>query len=120
MISISGKQNNTGRQLRKIIINNNIFNNFNPSILRANGVNKLEFTNNTINNSKSFPSTNPDAFVIDVKQIETLKIENNKISKDFMNTVKPRETKNKYIFCYISSVYCYIIMPQICMYVFTL
>jgi len=96
VISISGKLDNKGRILEKIIINNNTFNNFNPSIIKATGVKQLEFTNNTINNSKTFAAKEPYAFVIDVKQIETLKIENIKISKDFKNKVKAEEIKNKY------------------------
>ena len=78
----------------KIIINNNTFNNFNPSIIKANGVKHLEFTNNTINNSKTFEPIAPEAYVIDVKHIETLKVENVKISKDFTNKLKIEEVKN--------------------------
>jgi hypothetical protein len=96
VISISGKLENEGRMLGNIIITNNTFNNFNPSILKATGIKYLEFTNNTINNSKTFAATEPDAFVIDVNQIETLKMENIKISKDFKNKVKAEEIKNKY------------------------
>jgi len=96
VISISGKLGKKGRMLGKIIINNNTFNNFNPSILAATGVKHLEFTNNIINNSKTFAVTEPDVFVIDVKQIEILKINNLKISKDFMNKVKAEEIKNEY------------------------
>ena len=88
VISVSGKLDDKGRRLGKIIIRNNIFNNFNPSILKAHGVKQLEFTNNIINNSKTFEPTNPDAFVIDVKQIDILKIESVKISEDFKNKVK--------------------------------
>ncbi len=95
VISISGKLDNKGRMLGKIIINNNTFNNFNSSILKANGVKQLEFTNNTINNSKTFVPIEPDAFVLDVKQIETLKIENIKISEDFINKLKTQEISNK-------------------------
>jgi len=98
VISISGKLDNNGRMLGKIIIRNNSFNNFNPSILKASGVKQLEFTNNTINNSKTFAPTEPDAFVVDVKQIETLKIENVKISEDFTNKVKAEEITNKSYF----------------------
>jgi hypothetical protein len=96
VISISGKLDNNGRMLGKIIIRNNTFNNFNPSIIKAIGVKQLEFTNNIINNSKTFVPIEPDAFVIDVKQIEKLKIKNIKISKDFKNKVKAEEVKNKY------------------------
>lgn len=96
VISISGKLDNNGRMLGKIIINNNTFNNFNPSILKATGVKQLEFTNNIINNSKTFATTESESFVIDVKQIEILKIENIQISKDFKNKVKEEEIKNKY------------------------
>jgi len=78
----------------KIIINNNTFNNFNPSIIKANGAKHLEFTNNTINNSKTFEPIAPEAYVIDVKHIETLKVENVKISKDFTNKLKIEEVKN--------------------------
>ncbi len=95
VISVSGKLDNNGRMLGKIIIRNNKFDNFNPSILKATGVKQLEFTNNTINNSKTFAPTEPDAFVVDVKQIETLKIENIKISEDFTNKVKAEEITNK-------------------------
>ena len=91
VISIGGKQDNKGRMLGKIIIENNTFNSFHPSILEAIGVKQLEFTNNIINNSKTFVPIEPDAFVIDVKQIEKLKI-----SKDFKNKVKAEEIKNKY------------------------
>jgi len=96
VISISGKLDSKGRMLGKIIINNNTFNNFNPSILKATGVKQLEFTNNIINNSKTFATTESESFVIDVKQIEILKIENTQISKDFKNKVKEEEIKNKY------------------------
>lgn len=96
VISIGGKQDNKGRMLGKIIIDNNTFNNFNPSILEATGVKQLEFTNNTINNSKTFVATEPEAFVLDIKQVETLKIKNVKISDDFKNKVKEAEIKNKY------------------------
>lgn len=94
VISISGKQDNKGRMLGKIIINNNRFNNFNPSILAAKGIKQLEFTNNTINNSKTFAATEPDAFVLDIKQVETLKIKNVKICEDFTNKIKAEEVSN--------------------------
>lgn len=94
VISISGNQDNKGRMLGKIIINNNTFNSFNPSIVAAIGVKHLEFTNNTINNSKTFPATSSDAFVLNIKQVETLKIKNIKISKDFINKIKTEEVKN--------------------------
>ena len=94
VISIGGDQGNKGRMLGNIIINNNTFNNFNPSIIAAIGVKNLEFTNNTINNSKTFPATEPDAFVLNVKQVETLKIKNVKISEEFTNKIKVEEVKN--------------------------
>ena len=94
VISISGKQENKGRMLGKIIISNNVFNNFNPSIIKATGVKQLEFSNNTIMNSKSFTPLDPDAYVIDVKQVETFKAKNVKISNDFINKQKIEEVKN--------------------------
>ncbi len=95
VISISGKLDNKGRMLGKIIINNNTFNNFNPSILKATGIKQLEFTNNTITNSKTFAPIDPDAYVIEVKQVETFKAKNIKISEDFKNRFKPEEITNK-------------------------
>lgn len=103
VISISGKKDNKGRMLGKIIINNNMFNNFNPSVLKATGVKHLEFTNNTINNSKTFTPIVSSAYVIDVKQVETLKIVNVEISDDFKNKLDIEDVKdnlsdiNKYI-----------------------
>lgn len=94
VISIGGNKDDKGRMLGKITINNNTFDNFNPSIITAIGVKKLEFTNNTINNSKTFPATEPDAFVLDIKQVDILKIKNIKISKDFTNKIKTEEVKN--------------------------
>ncbi len=96
VISIGGKFNGKGRMLGSIIIRNNVFNNFEPSILKARGVTYLEFTNNTINNSKTFPPLYPDEYVLDIKQVETLKIKKVKISKDFKNKVKAEEIKNEY------------------------
>jgi len=93
-ISIGVNQDDKGRMLGKIIINNNTFNSFNPAILSAFGVKLLEFTNNTINNSKTFPATEPDAFVLNIKKIETLKIKNVKISEDFTNKIKTEEVEN--------------------------
>lgn len=93
VISISGKLNNKGRMLGKIIIENNTFNNFNPAILEATGVNQLKFTNNTINNSKTFKPTYPSAYVIKIKQVETLKIEKVEIDTDFVNRIKIEEVK---------------------------
>ncbi|GGK33796.1 alpha-1,3-galactosidase A [Yeosuana aromativorans] len=94
VISIGGDEDYKGRQLGKIIIKNNTFNNFNPSILKAGGVNRLEFINNTINNSKTFPPTDFDAYVIDVKQVDTLNIKNVKISKDFVNKENIKAVKH--------------------------
>ena len=96
VITIGGRFNGKGRMLGRIIIRNNVFNNFQPSILKARGVTYLEFTNNTINNSKTFPPLYPDEYVLDIKQVETLKIKNVKISKDFKNKVKAEEIKNEY------------------------
>lgn len=96
VITIGGRFNGKGRMLGSIIIRNNVFNNFQPSILKARGVTYLEFTNNTINNSKTFPPLYPDEYVLDIKQVETLKIKNVKISKDFKNKVKAEEIKNEY------------------------
>lgn len=96
VITIGGKFNGNGRMLGSIIIRNNVFNNFQPSILKATGVTYLEFTNNTINNSKTFPPLYPDEYVLDIKQVETLKIKKVKISKDFKNKVKTEEIKNEY------------------------
>jgi len=96
VITIGGKFNGKGRMLGNIIIRNNVFNNFQPSILKARGVTYLEFTNNTINNSKTFPPLYPDEYVLDIKQVETLKIKKVKISKDFKNKVKAEEIKNEY------------------------
>ena len=96
VISIGGELGIGGRKLGKIVINNNTFNNFNPSIIKATGVKHLEFTNIIINNSKTFAATEPDDYVIDLEQIETLKIKNIKISKDFKNKVKAEEIKNEY------------------------
>ncbi|WP_346237709.1 right-handed parallel beta-helix repeat-containing protein [Niabella insulamsoli] len=61
----------------KIIIRNNLFNNFDNQILEANGVNHLEFYNNTIKDSKSFAPLHPEKPVIDVNHINFLKIQNN-------------------------------------------
>lgn len=94
VISISGKLDSKGRMLGKITINNNIFNNFNPSIIKASGVKQLEFTNNTITNSKTFAPLDPDAYVIDVKQVETFRVKNVNISEDFTNKQKVEEVKN--------------------------
>lgn len=95
VITIGGKYNGKGRMLGRIIIRNNVFNNFQPSILKASGVTYLEITNNTINNSKTFPPLYPDEYVLDIKQVETLKIKNVKISKDFTNKLKAEEITNK-------------------------
>ena len=79
----------------KITIKNNSFNNFNPSILKANGVRYLEFTDNKIENSKSFPALNYEAYVLDVHHIDTLLIKNVKITKDFQNKLKVVDVTNK-------------------------
>lgn len=78
----------------KIVIRNNSFNNFDPSIIKANGVKYLEFTDNSISNSKTFEPFTPQAFCIDAKHIETLKVRNNKISDDFINKLKVEQIKN--------------------------
>lgn len=79
----------------KITIKNNTFTNFNPSILKANGVRNLEFTDNKIENSKSFPALNPDAYVLDVQHIDSLVFKNVKITGDFQNKLKAVDVKNK-------------------------
>ena len=94
VIAISGKLGNKGRMLGKIIINNNTFNNFNPSIIKATGVSHLEFTNSKISNSKAFDSIKHDAYVINVRNINLLKIKNVKISDDFKNKLKTEEIVN--------------------------
>jgi len=94
VIRVSGQPD---RALSKIIINNNTFNNYNPSILSASWVKYLEFTNNTINNSKTFPPGNPDAYVVEVDHVETFRSENVEISEDFKNKFKTEEVVNKRI-----------------------
>lgn len=78
-----------------ITIKNNTFNNFNPSILKANGVKHLEFSDNIINNSKSFPALNSEAYVLDVHHIDTLRIKNLKITKDFINKLNAENVTKK-------------------------
>ncbi|HAN78697.1 MAG TPA: alpha-galactosidase [Bacteroidales bacterium] len=96
VISIGGKWENNGRMLGKIVINNNTFNNFNPSIIKATGVRQLEITNNSITNSKTFPALEPDAFVFDIKGVETLTTQNTKISNGFKNKLKTEAVKNTF------------------------
>lgn len=78
-----------------IIIKNNTFLNFNPSILKANGVRYLEFSNNKIENSKTFPALNPNAYVLDVHHIDTLVVKNIDISADFQNKLNAVDVINK-------------------------
>ncbi|MEQ8303909.1 MAG: hypothetical protein RIB47_10995 [Cyclobacteriaceae bacterium] len=95
VMSIAANLDKNGRMLGRIIINNNTFNNFNPSIIKATGARYLQFTNNKITNSGTFDPISPDAYVIEAKQIETLKIKNVKIDKDFKNKLKTEEITNK-------------------------
>ncbi|SIS78604.1 alpha-1,3-galactosidase-related protein [Belliella pelovolcani] len=78
-----------------ITIKNNTFTNFNPSILKANGVRYLEFSDNKIENSKSFPALYPSAHVLDVHHIDTLIIKNIDITVDFQNKLKAIDVINK-------------------------
>lgn len=95
VITIAGKSKGKGRILGKIIIRNNVFNNFQPSILKARDVTYLEFTNNTINYSKTFPQLYPDEYVLDIKNVKTLKIDKVKISKDFKRKLLTEDITNK-------------------------
>ena len=94
VISVSGKLDGKGRELGNIRIINNSFNTFNPAILVASGVKQLEFSDNTIANSKSFTPINLYAPVIVVKEVETFKAKNVKISDDFSNKLKIEDVKN--------------------------
>lgn len=78
-----------------ITISNNTFTNFNPSILKANGVRYLEFSDNIIENSKSFPALNLTAHVLNVHNIETLVIKNIDFTVDFQNKLKAIDVINK-------------------------
>lgn len=79
----------------RITIKNNKFSNFQPAILKANGVRYLEFSDNIIRHSNSFEPLDADAHVVEAKHIDTLLVKNVKIAKDFKNGV---ETQNVNIY----------------------
>lgn len=80
----------------KIIIKNNNFSNFQPSILKANGVKYLEFSDNIISNSNSFTPFDADAYVVEVNHIDTLVMKNLNITKYFKNSLKKEGIRNNF------------------------
>lgn len=85
VITIGGKYKGKGRMLGSIVIRDNVFRNFQPSILRAKGIKYLEFSNNTISQSTTFPALYPDEFVLEIRNIEKLNIHDVSLPERFEN-----------------------------------
>jgi hypothetical protein len=75
----------------------NRFNNFQPVILKANGVRYLEFSENRIARASSFPALDPSGHVVDLEHIDTLVMKNVATTEGFQNNSKAINLENQEI-----------------------
>ncbi len=81
----------------KILIENNEFNQFDQSIIRAKGVEHLVFSNNRISNSHTYAPLNPNESVFNLEHIKKLELRSNKLSEDVKQKAILNNIENKVI-----------------------